>query len=338
MLALPVLVRHAWPRCAMLIRALALLGGFTTIAACQPAVRTIVPLEEAFTGHWLVSVEMSDERFAWGLDTGAPMSVVDPEFLEKVPAMHTGTIETAPPGFELSGFRDDKQPDEVQLVTLHDYRLSTARIRVHRNVAMADLGHIRERGVEIYGVLGLDALSPRPFELHPCALTLTIFDAPPRRLPAGTQVPVYVSHSGSGYITLELAVDGQQVEFFMDTGANYSSISRATAERVFGGRPPDDTETRPMSTILKTRENFESEIFRAAALEFAGVTLESAEFRVDEGAQKNLLGMDVISQFRWYVDLNREVAIVQGGLDCAQSSAAAEPRASRGDVLNSPPG
>lgn len=310
------LVRHAWERCTAPIHALALLSGLALLSACQPVVRTIVPLEEASSRIWLVSIEMSGERFAWGLDTGAPFSLVDPEMLERVSAIHKGPIERAPRGFALSGFSDDEQPEQVELVVLKDYRLATARITTHRNVALADLSHMRERGLEIYGILGLDALAPRPFALDPCALTLTIFDTAPRRVPAGREVPVFVSHAGRGYITLELIVDGQRVEFSLDTGANYSSMAPPTAERVFGGRAPDDTETRPRATIVKMRENFTSDIFLSSAVELAGVTLENVEFRVDGGREKNLLGMDVVSQFSWYVDLDREIAVVQRRLEC----------------------
>lgn len=285
------------------------------VSACQPAVRTVIPLEEAFTRNWLVSVEMSEQQFLWGLDTGAPFSLVDPEMLELVPDTHAVEMKPAPPGFALSGFSSDEQPANVELVVLRDYRLATARITRHQDVAVVDLGHFRERGLEIYGILGLDALRDRPFMLDPCALELTIFDSPPRRLPAGAELPIHISHAGRGYITLQLTVDGKVEEFVLDTGANYSSMAPAAVARVFGERSPDASEIRAVGTVVATREDVRVAIFQAAEVELAGVTLSRRDFRMDEGRDHNLLGMDLIAEFRWYFDLDRGRAIVKPALE-----------------------
>lgn len=286
-------------------------GVLVSISACQPAVRTAVPLEEASTGNWLVSIAISDDSFLWALDTGARFSLVDPMLLERIPAIHQGDRRLAPRGFALSGFSEDDQPYRVELVTLKDYRLANARIVTHDNVALADLSHIRHRGLEIYGVLGLDALVPRPFTLDPCALELTLLDKPPRRYPRGTELQVQLSHDGAGLLAFELTVDGQPEKFLLDTGANYSSMTPDTVARVFGDRPPDRLETRPVSSILQTREYVSLEIFRSRTVQFAGETLSGVDFRRRRDGPGNLMGMDVISRFEWYIDLNSNVAVVK---------------------------
>jgi aspartyl protease family protein len=127
--------------------------------------------------------------------------------------------------------------------------------------------------------------------------------------------PAGFSHSGaamflnrdeSGQFRITAAVDGADVEFLIDTGADLVALTEETAENL-GVLPPPD-EFKP---IMQTA----SGVGNAAritlhSLEVGGTSFRNVDAVVVEGLSTNLLGQSVLRRFG-KVELQRDRMVIR---------------------------
>ncbi|MEE4450298.1 retropepsin-like aspartic protease family protein [Novosphingobium resinovorum] len=120
-----------------------------------------------------------------------------------------------------------------------------------------------------------------------------------------------VAMRADGHFWVEAQLNGQPVEFLIDTGATYTGVSRRVAERV-GVQP--DADDRGM--ILETANG--SIVARrgtADSLKFGGIEAHALTIAIgpDNEVDTNVIGMNLLSQLAaWRVEGNRLILTPKG--------------------------
>lgn len=98
---------------------------------------------------------------------------------------------------------------------------------------------------------------------------------------------------GNGHFFVHGMVDGQIVEFLVDTGASDVVLTVADAERV--GIAVDPKRFRVIGT--GAGGPVQGQLSRVETVEVEGRTLHGAEIMIAEGLEQSLLGQDFLTRF-----------------------------------------
>jgi aspartyl protease family protein len=138
--------------------------------------------------------------------------------------------------------------------------------------------------------------------------------APPTAAPAVAVAQsgsrnISLSPDGRGHFQTEGRIDGQRIQFMVDTGASLVALNEKSAAR-FGLRPsPGDynaTVTTANGTIKAART-------RLAMVEIGELTVRDVDAMVlpDEALSENLLGLSFLSKLRRYEYANGRLVLEQ---------------------------
>ncbi len=113
-----------------------------------------------------------------------------------------------------------------------------------------------------------------------------------------------VPMASDGHFWVEADVNGQTVEFLIDTGATYSGIGRSQAAAL-GIRP--DPQQAPIE-LTTANGIITANIGRADSLRFGNIEVRGLEVAVPQGVDKDtqVIGMNLLSQLAsWRVEGNK---------------------------------
>ncbi|MDE2470594.1 MAG: TIGR02281 family clan AA aspartic protease [Bradyrhizobium sp.] len=118
-----------------------------------------------------------------------------------------------------------------------------------------------------------------------------------------------IPHDARGHFATEGHIDGQRINFMVDTGASVVALNESSAAR-FGLRPsPGDynaTVTTANGTIKAART-------RIAMIDVGGLTVRDVDAMVlpDEALSENLLGLSFLSRLRRFEYANGMMVLEQ---------------------------
>ncbi|MCJ2177965.1 retropepsin-like aspartic protease family protein [Novosphingobium album (ex Hu et al. 2023)] len=125
-----------------------------------------------------------------------------------------------------------------------------------------------------------------------------------------------ISQRADGHFWVEAQLNGTPVEFLVDTGATYTGVSAATAERA-GLMPEEGTEGMVLDTangpIVARKAT-------AGSLRFGGIDAKGLTVAIapDTESDINVIGMNLLSQLAsWRVEDNRLILLPHGDCESA---------------------
>jgi aspartyl protease family protein len=150
-----------------------------------------------------------------------------------------------------------------------------------------------------------DKMTPTPALAHPASRTAA---------PAGTSAQnglrsLSIARDARGHFQTEGRIDGQRIDFMVDTGASVVALNEKSAAR-FGLRPSrgdyNATVTTANGTIKAART-------RLAMVELGGLVVRDVEAMVlpDEALSENLLGLSFLSKLRRFEYANGKMVLEQ---------------------------
>jgi len=120
---------------------------------------------------------------------------------------------------------------------------------------------------------------------------------------------ISISPDGRGHFQTEGRIDGQRIQFMVDTGASVVALNERSAAR-FGLRPSpgqyNATVTTANGTIKAART-------RLAMLDIGGLVVRDVDAMVlpDEALSENLLGLSFLSKLKRYEYANGRLVLEQ---------------------------
>jgi aspartyl protease family protein len=150
-----------------------------------------------------------------------------------------------------------------------------------------------------------DKMTPTPALAHPASR-----NAAPVETSAQTGVrSLSIARDARGHFQTEGRIDGQRIDFMVDTGASVVALNEKSAAR-FGLRPSrgdyNATVTTANGTIKAART-------RLAMVELGGLVVRDVEAMVlpDEALSENLLGLSFLSKLRRFEYANGKMVLEQ---------------------------
>lgn len=215
-------------------------------------------------GGIVVPVSLDGTRVPLALDTGSPISAVDPEVAKKL-----GLIEKR----MFQGMYNMKGEVFTYLAVVHDLGVGDNH---GSDVKMVVWPSPMSRDGSVAGVLGADLLRHYDIDIDFGAHKLNLFsqDHCPGRVVYWTSgpvavVPVHVVNSG--HIILPVTLDGHELDAILDLGSTHSLVSMAFAHNLFGlsDRSPGMEKTGEIYGAVQTpvyRYRFKSLGFEGLAI------------------------------------------------------------------------
>ncbi len=120
---------------------------------------------------------------------------------------------------------------------------------------------------------------------------------------------VSIPRDGRGHFQAEGRIDGQRVDFMVDTGASVVALNEKSAAR-FGFRPSRSDYNATVSTANGTIKAART---RLAMVELGGIIVRDVDAMVlpDEALSENLLGMSFLSKLKRFEFANGRMVLEQ---------------------------
>lgn len=257
----------------------------------------------------LVTLSANHRPLTLLLDTGAELTVITPAAAERIGAQ--------PPRFEINhqmrGIGGTLSTREVELTgfAVGDVPLQWRRLLVASVTVATASGPVD-------GLLGADELSDYDVELDFPRHRVTFYDkqscADAKPDWAGAYSTLVVSRSASDHLFFPVRLDGRSIAAIIDTGAQQSTVSRATA-RALGIGDAALASDRPVTARGAAGEQLGSRIHRFASLEVGAETVRNLDLVVTELTLQDadiVLGADFLSGKRAWLSYGSKRVFLSG--------------------------
>ena len=150
-----------------------------------------------------------------------------------------------------------------------------------------------------------DKIAPAPASATPSARLTIATDAPSD---AGLRT-LSIPHDGRGHFATEGRIDGQRIDFMVDTGASVVALNESSAARV-GLRPSRNDYQATVSTANGT---VKAAPIRLAMIDVGGLIVRDVDAMVlpDEALSENLLGLSFLSKLKRFEFANGKMVLEQ---------------------------
>ena len=120
---------------------------------------------------------------------------------------------------------------------------------------------------------------------------------------------VSIPRDARGHFATEGHVDGQRIEFMVDTGASVVALNESSAVR-FGLRP---TPAQYTATVTTANGTVKAARTRIAMLDVGGLVVRDVDAMVlpDEALSENLLGLSFLSRLKRFEYSNGQMVLEQ---------------------------
>jgi predicted aspartyl protease len=243
-----------------------------------------VPLMHDRQYQWRVRVNVDGTSGTFILDTGAPVTLVSPQFARKANLADIADEQTG----SARPMKRGKFAD-IALLRLGDasYAFFYAPI--------TDLDHLSKAlGTEIDGILGGNVLNQTPYTIdwgaNLLTLTTRVSPAPPGAIPISVR---------DEHVSLPVMINGQETEFTLDTGAYRTLLSKQDLAKL---HIPADKRTEviaPRIDIHRAEFDVKQTQVRLDSFETGPLLRTNFDVLVWD---YSTLGMDVLSPFVLSVD------------------------------------
>jgi aspartyl protease family protein len=142
------------------------------------------------------------------------------------------------------------------------------------------------------------------------ANTLSVRKAAPVETPAQAGVrSISIARDSRGHFQTEGRIDGQRIDFMVDTGASVVALNEKSAAR-FGFRPSRGDYNASVSTANGTIKAART---RLAMVELGGLVVRDVDAMVlpDEALSENLLGLSFLSKLKRFEYANGRLLLEQ---------------------------
>ena len=144
----------------------------------------------------------------------------------------------------------------------------------------------------------------------PASATVAVTQAAPAAAPAQSGFrALNVSRDARGHFATEGRIDGQRINFMIDTGASVVALNESSAAR-FGLRPTPGQYTTAVTTANGTVKAAPA---RLAMVEVGGLLVRDVDAMVlpDEALSENLLGLSFLSKLKRFEYANGQMVLEQ---------------------------
>jgi aspartyl protease family protein len=130
--------------------------------------------------------------------------------------------------------------------------------------------------------------------------------APP--VPSGIR-SLNIPHDPRGHFATEGRIDGQRIDFMVDTGASVVALNESSAAR-FGLRPTPGQYTATVTTANGTVKAARAQI---AMMDVGGLIVRDVDAMVlpDQALSENLLGLSFLSKLKRFEYANGQMVLEQ---------------------------
>ena len=137
-----------------------------------------------------------------------------------------------------------------------------------------------------------EKMAPQAASASPAA-RIAVADEPPA--PTGSR-SLSIARDGRGHFLTEARINGQRVDFMIDTGASVVALNESSAAR-YGLFPPRGAYTANVTTANGTIKGART---RLAMIDVGGLVLRDVDAMVlpDEALSENLLGLSFLSRLK----------------------------------------
>ena len=120
---------------------------------------------------------------------------------------------------------------------------------------------------------------------------------------------VSISRDARGHFATEGRIEGQRIDFMVDTGASVIALNETSAAR-FGLRP---TPGQYNATVTTANGNIKAARTRLALVEVGGLVVRDVDAMVlpDEALSENLLGLSFLSKLKRFEYANGKMVLEQ---------------------------
>ena len=150
-----------------------------------------------------------------------------------------------------------------------------------------------------------DKMTPRPASAAPSA---KLAATPDTTADTGVR-SISIPHDARGHFETEGRIEGQRINFMVDTGASVIALNETSAAR-FGLRPSRGDYTAVVTTANGTVKAARTQL---AMVEIGGLVVRDVDAMVlpDEALSENLLGLSFLSKLRRFEYANGQMVLEQ---------------------------
>ena len=144
----------------------------------------------------------------------------------------------------------------------------------------------------------------------PASATIAVTQAAPAAAPAQSGFrALNVPRDARGHFATEGRIDGQRINFMIDTGASVIALNESSAAR-FGLRP---TPGQYNATVTTANGTVKAARARLAMVEVGGLVVRDVDAMVlpDEALSENLLGLSFLSKLKRFEYANGQMVLEQ---------------------------
>jgi aspartyl protease family protein len=127
--------------------------------------------------------------------------------------------------------------------------------------------------------------------------------------PAGTGRTLSIPHDARGHFETEGRIEGQRINFMVDTGASVVALNETSAAR-FGVRP---SRSDYNATVTTANGTIKAARMQLAMIEIGGLIVRDVDAMVlpDEALSENLLGLSFLSKLKRFEYANGQLVLEQ---------------------------
>jgi predicted aspartyl protease len=247
----------------------------------------LTPLKiEPKTGLLMATIQVGTTAGQWIVDTGASHSVISTGFSSKANLDASGIRVVVPNSAAWpEGLADCVRAESMAMGGLRWEQSDLLR------ADLSNLSHILGQPVE--GILGMNHLTVRPFEINPSLPTLRHM----RKLEKPDTGQIAVRAEGNRY-WLKAVLLGRTKELLIDTGASRSSLPDGAVVEVESVPSDDVVAVTPFAEDV--REKTRSRQVEVAEIQSGENSWSNWTFAVQQGQAK--LGMSTLTDYRCVFD------------------------------------
>lgn len=150
-----------------------------------------------------------------------------------------------------------------------------------------------------------DKMTPQPASATPVVNNAVAAGAP---APAGSR-SLAIAPDSRGHFLTEARINGQRIDFMIDTGASVVALNESSAAR-FGVHPARNDYTANVTTANGTIKGART---RLATIDVGGLVVRDVDALVlpDEALSENLLGLSFLSRLKRFEYSNGQMVLQQ---------------------------
>jgi aspartyl protease family protein len=150
-----------------------------------------------------------------------------------------------------------------------------------------------------------DRMAPAPAHANVARSEAPVVPATP---PAGVR-SISIAQDGRGHFQTDARIDGQRIDFMIDTGASVVALNERSAAR-FGLRP---SRSDYNATVATANGSLKAARARIPMMDVGGLIVRDVEAMVlpDEALSENLLGLSFLSKLRRFEYANGRLVLEQ---------------------------